>query len=162
MDSQLTISSHYRHNAMSDYNFFSRDPSWWGETFQSLWGCLDICPVLHQFHITSITYLELSSLTSLKAWRDAEKFHSDIAYLLVLTEKGAPKDRIYGLSTILVNHYQARVPTMEKVVKQLTTLVPMGPNLKTCLGRSETSIKHIVLCIKHTLWLTTTEMKDGP
>ena len=73
---------------MCDYKFFSKDSSWWGETFQSLWGCLDICPVLHQLHITSITYSELSSLTSLKAWGDVEKFCSNIAYLLVLTKEG--------------------------------------------------------------------------
>ena len=127
-NSQLTTSPHYRHSAMSNYDFFFKDPSQWQETFQSLWGHLDICSVLHQFHITSITYLELSSLTSLKAWGDAEKFHSDIVYLLVSTEEGAAKDRIYGLSTIWVNPYQARVPTMEEVVKQLTALVPMGSN----------------------------------
>ena len=44
--------------------------------------------MLNQFHVTSITYLELSSLTSLKAWGDAEKFCSDITYLLVLTKEG--------------------------------------------------------------------------
>ena len=126
--SQLTISSHYRHNVISDYEFFSKDSSQWWEAFQSLWGHLDIWLILNQFHVTSITYLELSSLTSLRVWGDAEKFCSGISYLLVLTEEGAAKDRIYGLSTIWVNPYHARVPTMEEVVKQLTALVPMGSN----------------------------------
>ena len=66
--SQLTISSHYRHNTMSNYVFFSKDSCQWGETFQSIWRCTDICPLLNQFHVTAITYLELSSLTSQKAW----------------------------------------------------------------------------------------------
>ena len=44
-----------------------------------LWGHLDICPSLQQFHISSVTQLELSSLTSLKAWGDKEKFHNDIS-----------------------------------------------------------------------------------
>ena len=66
--SQLTISSHYRHNMMHNYEFFSKDSSWWREAFQSLWGCLGICPLLNQFHVTSITHLKLSTLTSLKAW----------------------------------------------------------------------------------------------
>ena len=98
-----------------------------GEAFLSLWGCLDICPLLCQFHVTSITQLELSSLTSLKAWGDAEKFHSDIAFLLVSTEKGAAGDRVYGLSTIWVNPYKARVSTVGEAVKQLTALVSTGP-----------------------------------
>ena len=108
---------------MNDYKFFSKDPGQGREAFQSLWGHLDICPLLNQFHFVSITHSELSSLTSLKAWEDAEKFCSDVAFLLVLTEKGAARDRIYGLSMIWVNSYQTRVPTIEEVVKQLTTLV---------------------------------------
>ena len=47
---------------MSNYEFFSKGPSQWGEAFQSLWGCHDICPLLDQFHVTSITQSELSSL----------------------------------------------------------------------------------------------------
>ena len=113
---------------MSNYEFFSQDPSWWGEAFQSLWGYLDICPSLNQFHVTSITHSELSCLTSLKAWGDAEMFCSDVTFLLVLTEKGAVRHRVYGLSMIWVNPYQARIPTMEKAVKQLTSLVFTRPN----------------------------------
>ena len=113
---------------MSDNEFFSKNPSWWGEAFQSLWGHLDICLLLNQFHVASITHLELSSPTSLKAWGDAEKFCSDVAFLLVLTKEGAVRDRVYGLSTLWVNPYQARVPTMQEVVKQLTALVSTGPD----------------------------------
>ena len=37
-------------------------------------------------------------------------------------------DRVYGFSTIWVNPYQARVCTIEEVVRQQFTLVPSGPN----------------------------------
>ena len=113
---------------MSDFEFFSKDSSQWGETFALIWGHLDICPLLNQFHLASITYLELSSLTSLRAWGDAEKVCSDIAYLLVSTKDGATSDRVYGLSTVWVNLYQARVSTVEEVVRQLTTMVSSEPN----------------------------------
>ena len=43
------------------------------------------------------------------------------------------RDRVYGLSTIWVNPYQARVHTMEEVVKQLTALVSIGPNWPNAL-----------------------------
>ena len=66
---------------------------------------MDIHPLLNQFHVTSITYLEVSSLTSLKALEDVEKLWSDIAYLLVSTEEGAARDRIYGFSMIWVSPY---------------------------------------------------------
>ena len=99
-----------------------------GKTFPSIWGHLDICPLLNQFHLASITYSELSSLTSLRAWGDVEKFHSNIAYLLVSTKDGAMSDRVYGLSTIWVNLCQARVSTVEEAVRLLTALVSSGPN----------------------------------
>ena len=66
-NSQLTASSLYRYNMMADYALFSQGSGQWGKDFLSLWGCLDICPLLHQLHVTSITQSELSSLTSLKA-----------------------------------------------------------------------------------------------
>ena len=86
--SQLTASFLYRYNTMCDYAFFSKGSSWWGEAFLSLSGCLDICPLLCQFHMTSITQSELSSLTSLKAWGNMEEPCGDIAFLLVSIEEG--------------------------------------------------------------------------
>ena len=42
---------------MCDYTFFSKDPSWWNEAYQSLWGCHDICPILEQFHVVQVTQI---------------------------------------------------------------------------------------------------------
>ena len=75
-----------------------------------------------------VTQSELSSLTSLKAWGDKEKFCNDIAFLLVSAEEEVTGNRKYGLSTIWVNHCQARVPSMEEAFKQLTAWVSNGPN----------------------------------
>ena len=113
---------------MSNYAFFSKGSSWWGRPLCHSGGHLDICPLLHQFHVTSITQSELSSLNSLKAWGDADKFHSDITFLLVSTKEGVAGDRMHGLSMVWVNPYQARVPTVEEAVKQLTALVSSGPD----------------------------------
>ena len=113
---------------MSDFEFSSKDSSQWGKTFASIWGHLDICPLLNQFHLAFITYSEHSSLTSMRAWGDAEKFHGNITYLLVSTKDGAMSDRVYGLSTVWVNPCQARVSTVEEAVRQLTALVSSGPN----------------------------------
>ena len=81
----LTAFSHHRYDLMSKFEFFSKDPSQLEEAFTYLWGHLDICPLLNQFHMTSILHSELSSFTSLRAWGDTEKFCSDLAYLLVST-----------------------------------------------------------------------------
>ena len=146
--SQLTISSHYRQNAKSDYMHSSlKTPVMWGETFQSLWGCMDICPLLNQFHVTSITYSELSSLTSLKAWGDVEKFCSDLALTYWCQLKaGTVGDRIYGLSMIWVNPYQARVPNVEEVVKQLTMpMVPTGADWPYALVQLNGDTCHVPL-----------------
>ena len=80
---------------MSHYAFFSKDPGHWGELYQSLWGCHNICLFLEQFHVTHVTQIELASLTHLKVWGDAEKFHSNIAFLLVLPKEGVVEERGY-------------------------------------------------------------------
>ena len=54
------------------------------------------------------------------SWGDAKKFCSDVAFLQVLTKEGAAEDRVYSLSMIWLNPYQAWVSTIEKAVKQLT------------------------------------------
>ena len=58
----LTILSHYRYNPMGKFQFFSKDPSQWGEDYTDLWGHLDICPSLGQLDLVSVTFPELSSL----------------------------------------------------------------------------------------------------
>ena len=55
-------------------------------------------------------------------------FHSDITFLLVSANEGVAGDRMYGLSIVWVNPYQARVPTVEEAVKQLTALASSGPD----------------------------------
>ena len=130
---------------MSDYDFFSKGPSWWREAFQLLWGCHDICPLLDQFCVTSITQSELSSLTSLKAWSDPEKFWSDVTFLLVLTKECMVGDRVYGLSMMWVDPYQARVSTMQEAVKQLAPLIPTGPNWLYALLQLNMDTCHVPL-----------------
>ena len=88
---------------MTDYTFFSQRLDRWGKEMALLWGSLTICPLLQQFHIPYLSQAELSSLTSLKAWREKHKICHDIAFLLVLAEDKATADRKYGLLTIWVN-----------------------------------------------------------
>ena len=72
--------------------------------------------------------MELVSLTCLKAWGNTDKFHSDIVFLLVLPKEGVVEERIYSLTMMWVHPFQARAPTIEEVIKQLTQLPPSGPN----------------------------------
>ena len=93
----------------------------------------------------SITQSELSSLTSLKVWGSPEKFQSDVAFLLVLTEGCTMGDRVYGLSTMWVNPYQAGVSTMEEAVKELAPLIPTGPDGPYALVQLNTDAHHVTL-----------------
>ena len=113
---------------MTDYNFFSQGLDRWGKEMALLWGSLTICSPLQQFHIPSLTPAELFSLTGLKAWGEKQKICHGIAFLLILAEEEATRDRKYGLLTIWVNPCQARVCSMEEVVRELTAWVSSGPN----------------------------------
>ena len=58
-------------------------------------------------------------------WRNS---NDDITFLLVSTKEKVTGDRMYGLSTIWVNPYQARVSTAEETFRELTALVSCGPD----------------------------------
>ena len=93
-----------------------------------MWGDINICPQLWQFHISSLTPVELFSLTGLKAWGGKQKVCHNITFLLVQAEEEATGDRKYGLSTVWINPCQARVPSMEEVFEKLTAWVSSGPD----------------------------------
>ena len=127
--SQLTISPFFcRHDTMTDYSFFTQGLDRWGKDLTLLWGHLTIYPPLQQIHIPPITQLELSSLKSLKAWGEKQKVCHDITFLLVLAAEEATRDRRNGLLTIWVNPCQARVCSMEEVVRELTAWVSSQPD----------------------------------
>ena len=113
---------------MCDYAFFSKDPSQWDEAYQSLWGHHDICPILEQFHIAQVLQPEFSSLTCLLAWGDPKRFHSNVAFLLILPEGGIVGERVYRLAMVWVHPYKARVSTIDDTVRKLTLLASAGPN----------------------------------
>ena len=79
--------------------------------------------------MASVAHSELSSLTSLRAWGDPEKFKSKVAFLLILTGGCTEGDTEFGLSMMWVHPYQARAPTMEEAVNQLTPLPSYGSDL---------------------------------
>ena len=83
---------------------------------------------LEQFHIIQVTQPELSSLTCLLVWGDPKRFHSDVAFLLILPEEGIAGERVYGLAMVWVHPYQARVSTMDDMARKLTLLASARPN----------------------------------
>ena len=76
---------------------------------------------------------------------ERQKFHVDIAFLLVLAHEEATGDRIYGLLTIWVNPSQARVHSMEEAVGKLTAWASSGPNLPYTLVQLHEGTHHVPL-----------------
>ena len=83
-------------------------------------GAIPCCP--------SDSLPELSSLTHLLVWGDPERFCSDVAFILILPEEGATGEGVYELAMAWVHPYQARVSTIDDVVRKLTFLASAGPN----------------------------------
>ena len=130
---------------MSEHEFIPKDPAWWGDALQSIWGCHDICPVLRSFHTASITQSKLSSLTSLKAWGDPEKFKSEVTFLLILTRGCTEGDKVFGLFMIWVHPYQARAPTIGEAVKLLIPLPSTGSDCPYTLVQFNGDACHVPL-----------------
>ena len=106
--------------------------------FPGLWliregPCITLGAPKHLPPVTTAPYDILNPVGALlshqlKGLGDAEKFHNDISFLLVSAEEEVTGDRMYGLSTVWVNPYQARAPTAEEAVRELTTLASSGPD----------------------------------
>ena len=97
-----------------------------GKSYQSLWGCNDICLLLQQFHVVQVTQSELTSLTHLKVWGDTKKFLNDVAFLLVLPKESVAEERVYSLAMVWVHPYKARVSTIDGAAKQLASWPLLG------------------------------------
>ena len=82
---------------------------------------------------------------SLMAWGEKQKACHDIAYLLVLAEEEATRDRGYGLSTIWVNPCQARVDSMEEAVRELISWVSSGSDWPYALVQLNEDPHHVPL-----------------
>ena len=95
---------------MTESAFFSHGVDRQRKKVALMWGNINICPSLLQFHIPSLTPAELSSLNSLRAWGERQKVCHNIIFPLVLTKEEATVDRKYGLSTIWVNPCQSSGP----------------------------------------------------
>ena len=113
---------------MGDYAYFAKDPGWWEESFQVLWGCHDICPSLMQFHIALVTWPELSALSSTGAWGDIKKFWSDLAFLLIVPKKTNEGEMAFRLAVVWVHPYQACLSSLDEVAKKFTLLIDSGDN----------------------------------
>ena len=75
-----------------------------------------------------MTQPKLSSLTCLLVWGDPKRFHSDVAFLLILPKEGIAKERVYGLTMVWVHPYQARVSIIGYTARKLILLTSSRPN----------------------------------
>ena len=75
-----------------------------------------------------MTQPELSSLTHLLVWGNPKRFHSNVAFLLILPKEGIAGERVYGLAMVWVHPYQARVSAIDDMARKLTLLAFARPN----------------------------------
>ena len=108
---------------MTEYAFMQKADRW-RKDMAPLWGNLNICPQLHRLQLPCHTQAELSSLNSIKVWREGQKPCHDIAFLLVWVED-ATGDR-HGISIVWANPSQVRAASMEEAVKKLTACTSSG------------------------------------
>ena len=107
-------------------------------------GCHSICP-LEWLQVTQVTQSELSSLTGSGVWGDVKKFHSDLAYLLVLPKKATEGEKVLRLAVVWVHPYQACVPTLDEAVRKLTLLTASHENWAYAFVRFNEDAQHAPL-----------------
>ena len=102
---------------MSDYAYYSKDPTLWEEASQALWGDHDICTLLPQFVVTLITRWEISALSRNEAHGDPKKPRFGMAYLLLVLAQEAEEERKFGLVAVWVHPCQALLPNQTRSQK---------------------------------------------
>ena len=125
----LTKSCHCRHNPQwATTPSFPKSLGCWGKSYQSLWGCHDICPLLEWFHTAHMAQIKAGSPYT--AWRYGvmlKSSDSDVAFLLVLPSEGVAGERVYRLTMVWVHPYQARVSMIDNMwPNNLPCLPPLG------------------------------------
>ena len=92
------------------------------KNYQPFWGCHGIYPLLKPSNHpgdpvgTFFPYW-------IRGMGDAEKFHSDLAYLLLSPKKATKEKMVFGLAVVWVHPYQAHIPTLDEVQRKLTLLI---------------------------------------
>ena len=133
---------------MSSYAYFAKDPGWWEEFTQVLWGYQDICPSLTQFQVAQVTQSELSVLSLAGAWGDVEKFWGNMAFLLIAPKKTIEGEMAFGLAEVWVHPYQACLSSLDEAVKKPTLLINLGNKWAYTFVQLNKDAQHIPLPIE--------------
>ena len=130
---------------MCNYTYFAKDPSWWEESYQVVWGYHNICPLLKQLQVTMVTQPELSSLSHAGVWGDAKKFWSHLAFLLILPKRIIEGEIVFRLTVVWAHPYQAQFPSLDEAVKKLILLNTSGRNWAYTFVQLNKDAKHVPL-----------------
>ena len=113
---------------MGNYAYFAKDPGWWEESTQALWGWHDICPSLTQLSVALVTQSEFSTFSHAGVWGNAEKFQGNMAFLLIAPEKTIKGEMAFGLAMVWAHPYQACLSSLDEAAKKLALLINLGNN----------------------------------
>ena len=106
----------------------STDISLWEASTKAMWGSLDFCPVITQFKVQAISLAQLTTLSQMEAWGEAEKPQHGMAFLLIVPGANARCEQVFILAAMWVHPHQAHLPTLGKAAWKLMMLASDSPN----------------------------------
>ena len=111
----------YRNFTMSEFEFFMERVDRCGDSMQTLWGSLGICPPIDHIGLPHHTLEELHSISHLKVWGDVQKLHFGMAYLLVRVDDTS-EARTYSMAIVWISSLQARASSVVGALEMLSSL----------------------------------------
>ena len=105
---------------MSEFEFFMEREDRWGDNMKTLWGSLNIYPLVTCVRLPHHMAEELDSISCLKIWANTQSPHQDMAYLLVQVDN-TPNAKIYGMALVWVSLLQTRASSVVEALEILTT-----------------------------------------
>ena len=130
---------------MRDYSFFSKDPNWWGECYELLWGChsIGLLPGTIPGHPGDPARAFFPHW--LRGMGDAKKFCNDLAFLLIFSERAIAEEMVFGLAVVWVHPYQAHIPTLDEAARKLTLFTTSHENWAYTFVQFNKDAQHVPL-----------------
>ena len=119
--------------------------SLWDPSTKATWWSLRFCPMVMWFQVCTITQWQLTTLSQVEAWGDAEKPQQDMVFVIIVPSLAIGCEQIFGLTAMRVHPCQACQPILMEVTQKLMLLADEGTNWPYAYAWMNDAVAHVPL-----------------
>ena len=127
---------------ISNFSLLSSDMSLWDPSTKATWGSLDFYPAVMHFQVCTITQRQLTALSQVGAWGDAEKPQQDMAFVLIAPSLAIRCKWVFGLTAMWTHPHLVHLPILVEAAQKLMLLADEGTNWPYAYARMNDTMAH--------------------